>query len=58
MKMNTQQSKPMGHREGSPDREVHNDTGQPQKDRNISNKQPNPASPRSEITTTNKAQSR
>ena len=55
--MNTQQSKPMGHREGSPDREVHNDTGQPQKDRNISNKQTNPASPRSEITTTNKAPS-
>ena len=41
MKMNTQQSKPMGHREGSPDREVHNDTGQPQKDRNISNRQLN-----------------
>ena len=31
----------MGHREGSPEREVHRDTGLPKKDRNISNKQPN-----------------
>ena len=31
----------MGHREGSPDREVHSDTGLP-KNRNSSNKQPNP----------------
>ena len=32
----------MGHSKGSPEREVHSDTGLPQKDRNISNKQPNP----------------
>ena len=28
----------MGHREGSPEREAHSDTGLPKKDRNISNK--------------------
>ena len=31
----------MGHSEGSPEREVHSDTGLPKKDRNILNKQPN-----------------
>ena len=31
----------MGHSEGSPEREVHSDTGLPKRDRNISNKQPN-----------------
>ena len=35
----------MGHSEGSPERKVHN-TGQPKKDRNISNKQPNLTSTR------------
>ena len=47
----------MVHGEGSPDREVHSDTGLPKKDRNISNKQPNPISIRTGGTTTNKAQS-
>ena len=32
----------MGHSEGSPKREVHSDPSLPKKDRNISNKQPNP----------------
>ena len=32
----------MGHREGSPEREVHSNTGLPKKYGNISNKQPNP----------------
>ena len=32
----------MGHIKGSPEREVHSDTGLPKKDRNILNKQPNP----------------
>ena len=30
----------MGHSKGSPEREVHSDTGLPKKNRNISNKQP------------------
>ena len=30
----------MGHIEGSPEREVHSDTGLPKKNRNTSNKQP------------------
>ena len=34
--------KPMGHSQGSPDREIHNDTDLPKKNRNISDKQPNP----------------
>ena len=45
----------MGHSKGSPEREVHRDTGLPKKDRNISNKQPNPTSTRTGGTT-NKAQ--
>ena len=36
----------MEHSEGSPEREVHSDTGLPKKDRNISNKQRNPTSMR------------
>ena len=32
----------MGHSKGSPEREVHSNTGLSKKDRNISNKQPNP----------------
>ena len=32
----------MGHSEGNPETEVHSNTDLPKKDRNISNKQPNP----------------
>ena len=32
----------MRHSKGSPEMEVHSNTGLPEKDRNISNKQPNP----------------
>ena len=32
----------MGQSEGSPERELHSDIGLPKKDRNISNKEPNP----------------
>ena len=46
-----------GHNKGSTDREVHRDTGLPKKDRNTSNKQPNPTSTRIGGKTTNKAQS-
>ena len=35
-------TQPMGHSKGNPEREVHSDTGLPKKNRNISNKQPNP----------------
>ena len=42
----------MGNCEGSPEREVHSDTGIPKKDRNISNKQPNTTSIRTGGTTT------
>ena len=42
MKMNLQQSTLLGHSEGSPEKEVNSDTGLPKKDRNISNKEPNP----------------
>ena len=54
--MKTQQSKPMGHSEGSPEREVHSDTGLPKEVRNISNKQPNPKSTRTAGTPTSKIQ--
>ena len=37
--MNSQTKKPMGHSKGSPEREVHSNTGLPIEDRNISNKQ-------------------
>ena len=47
----------MGHSEGSPEREVHSDTGLTKKDGNISDKQPNPTPTRTGGTTTNKAQS-
>ena len=47
----------MGLSEGSPEREFHSNTGLPKKDRNISNKQPNPTPTRTGGTTTNKAQS-
>ena len=48
----------MGHSEGSPEREFHNDTGLPKTDRNISNKQPNPTFPRTGGMTTKTAQSK
>ena len=48
----------MGHSEGSPEREVHSDTGLPKKDRNISNKQPNPMPTRTWGTTTKTAHSK
>ena len=48
----------MGHSKGSPEREVDSDTGLPKKNRNISNKQPNPTSTRKGGTTINKAQSK
>ena len=38
----------MGHSKGSPKREVPGDTGLSKKDRNISNKEPNPTPTRSE----------
>ena len=58
MKMNSQNPKLMGHSEGSPEREVHSDTGLPKKDKNISNKQPNPTSIRTRGTTTKTTQSK
>ena len=48
----------MGHSEGSPEREVHSDTGLPQKYKNSSNKQPNPMPTRAQGTTTKTAQSK
>ena len=56
MKMNTQQSKTYRTHEGSPEREVHSNTGLPKEDRNTSNKQPNFTSTRTGGTKTNKAQ--
>ena len=55
--MNTHNNpKPMGHSKSSPEREVHSDIGLPKKDRNISDKQPNPMAARTGGTTTNKAE--
>ena len=48
----------MGHSEGSPEREVHSNTGLPKKDRNISNKQPNPTPTRTRGTTPKTTQSK
>ena len=48
----------MGHGEGSPEREVHSNTGLPKKDRKISNKQPNPTPTRTQGTMTKTAQSK
>ena len=48
----------MGHSEGSTEREVQSDTGLPKKDRNISNKQPNPIPTRTRGTATKTAQSK
>ena len=47
----------MGHSKGTPEREVHIDTGLPKEDRNISNRQPNPTLTRTGGTTTKIAQS-
>ena len=41
----------MGHSKASPEREVHSDTGLPQKNRNISNEQPNTTPTRTRGTT-------
>ena len=46
----------MGHSKGSPEREVDSDTGLPKKNRNISNKQPNPTPTRTQGTTTKATQ--
>ena len=48
----------MGHREGSLEREVNSDTDLPKKDRNISNKQPNPIPTKAVGTTAKAAQSK
>ena len=57
-KMNSHNPKPMGYREGSPESEVHSNTGPPKKGRNISNKQPNPMPTRTQGTTTKTTQSK
>ena len=46
----------MRHSKGSPEREVDSNTGLPKKDRNTSNKQPNPTPNRTQGTTTKTAQ--
>ena len=48
----------MGHSKGSPEREVHSDIGLPKKNRNISNKQPNPTTTRTQEITTKTTQSK
>ena len=48
----------MGHRDKNPETEVHTNKGPPEKDRNISNKQPNPTSTRIGGTNISKAQSK
>ena len=48
----------MGHSKSSPEREVHSDIGLPKKDRNISNKQPNPTSIGTGGSTANKGKSK
>ena len=48
----------MGHSKGSPEREVHSDTGLSKKNRHISNKQPNPTPTRTRGTTTKTTQSK
>ena len=54
----TTTKKPMGHSKCSPEREVHSDTGLPKKNRNISNKQPNPTPIRTQGTRTKTAQNK
>ena len=46
----------MGHSKGTPEREVHIDSGRPKKNRNSSNKQPNPTPTRILGTTTKTTQ--
>ena len=58
MKINSQQPKTCGHNKGSPEREVHSNTGLSKKDRNISNKQPNPMPTRTGGTITKTAHSK
>ena len=48
----------MGHSKRSPKREVYIDTGLPKKNRNISNKQPNPTPTRTQGKTTKTTQSK
>ena len=48
----------MGHSKGSPKREVHSNAGLPKKNKNISNKQPNPRPTRTWGTTTKTTQSK
>ena len=55
--MKSNNSKPMGHSKGSPEREVHSNTGLPKKHRKFSNKQPNPTFTGTGGTATNEAQS-
>ena len=56
-KTNTQQLKTYGTQQRQSEREIHSNTGLPKKDRNISNKPPNPTSIKTRGTTANKAQS-
>ena len=58
VRMSSQQSKTTGHSEGSPEREVHKNTGLPKEDRNISNERLNPMLTRTLGTTTKTAQSK
>ena len=48
----------MGHSKGSPEREVHSNTGLPKKNRNSSNKEANPTPTRTQRTITKSAQSK
>ena len=48
----------MGHSKGRTEREVHSNTGLPEKERNISNKQPNSMTTKTRGTTTKTAQSK
>ena len=50
--------KPMGHSKCSPEKEVRSDTGLTKKNRNISNKQPNPTPTRTRGTTTKNTQTK
>ena len=48
----------MGHSKGSPEREIHSDTGLPKKNRHSSNKQPNHTPTRTRETTAKTTQSK
>ena len=48
----------MGHSEGNPEMEIHSNRGLTKKDKNISNKQPNPMPTRTRGTTTKTTQSK